>query len=113
MLGQKKKLGLLGKPKGWVVKNNLKLKGGRIAGLPRSSKIRQAGSGCFCKRGDWRCQRKLRKVLYIGEKKKPKSLIVIFHGMGDDAKGNVQWSEVWAKKFPGALVVIPQAPCAH
>merc|ERR1719238_2593675 len=33
--------------------------------------------------------------------------------MGDDAKGNVQWSEVWAKKFPGALVVIPQAPCAH
>merc|ERR1712139_106681 len=60
-----------------------------------------------------RCQGRLRKVLYIGQKKRPKSLIVVFHGMGDDAKGNVQWSEVWAKKFPGSLVVIPQAPCAH
>lgn len=71
--------------------------------------------GCFCKKGSWRCQGKgkLRRVLYIGQKKRPKSLIVLLHGMGDDATGNVDWAKVWTQKFPGSLVAIPQAPCVH
>eukprot|EP00929_Paragymnodinium_shiwhaense_P046846 TRINITY_DN23829_c0_g2_i4.p2 TRINITY_DN23829_c0_g2~~TRINITY_DN23829_c0_g2_i4.p2 ORF type:complete len:195 (+),score=26.01 TRINITY_DN23829_c0_g2_i4:182-766(+) len=40
-------------------------------------------------------------------------MIVIFHGMGDDALGNVQWAETWAAKYPRSVVVIPQAPCIH
>lgn len=88
----------------------MKVKGARVS---PSYVRRRPQVGCFCKRGDWRCQGKLRKVLYIGEKKTPETLIIVFHGVGDDANGNVQWSEVWAEKFPKSLVIIPQSPCVN
>lgn len=56
---------------------------------------------------------KMSKVLYFGKTKKPRVLVVIFHGMGDDAHGNENWAEKWAAGLAQSLVVVPQSPCIH
>mmetsp|Transcript_18390 Transcript_18390/g.50479 ORF Transcript_18390/g.50479 Transcript_18390/m.50479 type:complete len:289 (-) Transcript_18390:153-1019(-) len=53
---------------------------------------------------------KLGRVLYFGKKSRPKTIVVMFHGQGDNAKGcATDWADVWAAGLPGALVIVPEA----
>lgn len=52
----------------------------------------------------------LGRVLYFGRKTRPKKIVVMMHGMGDNAVGcSKGWAESWAAGLPGAMIVVPEA----
>lgn len=50
------------------------------------------------------------RILYFGQRVRPKLLVVMFHGYADTAGANKDWAKQIAAHVPGALVVVPQSP---
>eukprot|EP00930_Biecheleria_cincta_P086421 TRINITY_DN75710_c0_g1_i1.p1 TRINITY_DN75710_c0_g1~~TRINITY_DN75710_c0_g1_i1.p1 ORF type:complete len:267 (+),score=38.50 TRINITY_DN75710_c0_g1_i1:138-938(+) len=53
---------------------------------------------------------KMSYEIQIGKRSKPTVLVVLFHGLGDNALGSAKWAKRLADGLPGSLVVVPQAP---
>jgi len=52
----------------------------------------------------------LGRVLYFGRTTRPKKIVVMIHGMGDNAVGCSRgWAECWAAGLPDAMIVVPEA----
>lgn len=52
----------------------------------------------------------LGQVLLFGKKVRPNSVIIMLHGLGDNAKGCAgDWAGAWAAGVPGSLVVVPES----
>jgi len=50
------------------------------------------------------------RVMQFGKLTRPKKIVVMFHGMADNAAGCSRgWADYWAARLPGALVVVPEA----
>lgn len=51
------------------------------------------------------------RVLTFGQKTKPKQIVVMFHGNGDDVYGcSGGWADVWAAGLKNTLVIVPESP---
>lgn len=51
------------------------------------------------------------KALKFGKKIGPNTIVVMFHGQGDNANGcSKDWANVWAAGLKNSLIVVPEAP---
>eukprot|EP00747_Dinoflagellata_sp_TGD_P193372 gnl/TRDRNA2_/TRDRNA2_59433_c0_seq1.p1 gnl/TRDRNA2_/TRDRNA2_59433_c0~~gnl/TRDRNA2_/TRDRNA2_59433_c0_seq1.p1 ORF type:complete len:277 (-),score=21.83 gnl/TRDRNA2_/TRDRNA2_59433_c0_seq1:311-1141(-) len=78
--------------------------------LPSKGKksLRQSGKKRFAVR---KKTSPVGKVLTFGQKTRPRTIVVMFHGLGDNAEGCAKdWADFWAAGLKGALVVVPESP---